>query len=100
VEELGLGLPLGRGEALEGLQAPGVVVGVEEQLEVSLELVVAVVVVALRGRVIRSTWPFVHGWFGLVSRCSISLASQIMSKRLIRERMVFRLRGCSANWMP
>jgi len=27
-------------------------------------------------------------------------ASQIMSKRICREKAVFRLRGCSANWMP
>jgi hypothetical protein len=27
-------------------------------------------------------------------------ASQIMSNRICREYAVFRLRGCSANWMP
>lgn len=33
-------------------------------------------------RLIRSICPLVHGWFGLVSRCSISFATQIMSKRI------------------
>nr|WP_208323288.1 hypothetical protein [Rhodovulum visakhapatnamense] len=37
------------------------------------------------------------GWLGLVRRCSIPFASQIMSKRIGREDAVFRLRGCSAN---
>jgi len=31
-----------------------------------------------RGRL----WPLVHGWFGFVSLCSMSFASQIMSKRI------------------
>jgi hypothetical protein len=44
-------------------------------------------------RFIRSTWPFVQGWFGLVSRCSMAFASQIMSKRIWRDKAVFRLRG-------
>jgi hypothetical protein len=61
VERVGLGLPrvpdeLGGGEGLEGLEPSGVVVGVEERLDVALELVVAVVVVALRGRVLASWW--------------------------------------------
>ncbi|MBB4620044.1 hypothetical protein GGQ96_004216 [Sphingomonas abaci] len=32
-----------------------------------------------------------------MSRCSMSFASQIMSKRIWRDQAVFRLRGCSAN---
>ena len=62
-----------RCEALEGLQTPTEVVGVDEVVEVPLELVVGVVVEALDGRflkrpVMRSTWPLVQGWRGLVSR--------------------------------
>ena len=46
------------------------------------QLVVAFVVETLDGsflvvRLIRSTWPLVQGWFGLVSRYSMSFASQI-----------------------
>jgi hypothetical protein len=57
VEELGPGLPflpdeLSGREALEGLQSPSVVVGIEEQLEVALELVMVVVVVTLGRRVL------------------------------------------------
>lgn len=29
-----------------------------------------------------------------------AFASQIMSKRIGREEMVFRFKGCSANWLP
>jgi hypothetical protein len=43
------------------------------------------VLASLIVRFMRSTWPFVQGWLGLVSRCSIPLASQIMSKRICRE---------------
>ena len=46
----------------------------------------------------RGSHPYmVQGWFGFVRRCSIPLASQIMSKRMGREEMVLRFRGCSAN---
>lgn len=70
-------------------------------------------VASLIVRFIRATWrPFrkqssglfsgLHGsrGGGLVSRCSIPLASQILSKRFGREWMVFRFRGCLANRMP
>lgn len=50
-------------------------------------------VAALIVRFIRLTRPLVHGWFGLVSRCAIPFASQIMSKRICREHVVFRFRG-------
>src|SRR3546814_8909094 len=46
-----------------------------------------------------STLSVVHGWFGLVRRCLMPFASQIMSKRIWREKAVFRLRGWSANRM-
>jgi hypothetical protein len=59
------------------------------------ELVVAFVVETLNGRLLDGAvhplyprlregrlCPLVQGWFGLVSRCSISFASQIMSKRI------------------
>lgn len=43
----------------------------------------------------------VRPWgLGLVSRCSIPLVSQIMSKRIGREEMVFLFRGGLANRMP
>jgi len=29
--------------------------------------------------------PLVQGWFGFVSRCSMSFASQIISKRICRD---------------
>ena len=51
-------------------------------------------------RFMRSTWPLVLEWFGLVRRCSMWFALQIMSKRMGRDQAVLRLRGCSANWMP
>jgi hypothetical protein len=59
-----------------------------------------VTVALLIVRVIRFAWPFVHGWLGLVSRYPIPYALQIMSKRIGRGQMVFRVRGCLANWMP
>lgn len=56
----------------------------------------------LKVRFMRSTWPLVHGWFGLVSRSSMSCSRQIWSKRLTRYRAVGprRFLGSSANWMP
>lgn len=46
-------------EAFEGLEAPGEVVGGDEVVEMAAELVVAVVVVALDGRVLdRAVHPF------------------------------------------
>ena len=41
-----------RGEALEGLQPPAEIVGIDEVGEVPLELCVAVVVIALNGRLL------------------------------------------------
>jgi len=41
----------------------------------------------------RSTCLSVQGWFGLVSRCSIPLASQIRSKRILRNVTVAWLLG-------
>lgn len=36
----------------------------------------------------------------LVSRCLMTFALQIMSKRIWQDQAVLRLRGCSANRMP
>ena len=54
------------------------------------EVVMAIVVIPFGGRVfnrafMRSTCPFVQGWFGLVRRCSMPFAAQIMSNRMGRE---------------
>ena len=54
------------GEVLEGFETPAVVVGVDEVVEVRLELPVAIVMVAFDGgfldvRFIRSTWPLIRG---------------------------------------
>jgi len=62
VEAMGSGLPLpdelGWREAVEGLQAPGVVGGVEEEREARLWLCVVLVVTALRGGLLdRAAWP-------------------------------------------
>ena len=67
----------------EGLESAGEVVGDHEICKVYFQLVVvfvveALTVASLMVRFIRSTWPLVHGWLGLVSRCSISFASQII----------------------
>src|SRR5712671_7543746 len=86
LESFGLDCPLladelvGR-EAVEGFEPSSEIVGVEEVGEVAAQLVVVVVVIPFDGRLldvrfIRSTWPFVQGWFGLVSRCSMLFRQQ------------------------
>ncbi len=67
------------------LEPLGDVVGVEDVAEMPAELVVALVGVArtvasLSVRFIRSTCPFVQGWFGLVRRWSTSFWAQARSK--------------------
>ena len=82
-------------EALERLEALGKVVGTQEELQVLSQPIMAVIEVAPRGdfldtvasltvRFIRSTWPLVQGWFGLVSRWSMSALAQVYSKACAR----------------
>jgi hypothetical protein len=73
----------------------GETIGRYEVREVHPQLVVAPVVKAFDGRflnrAVRSLDLTVGPRIGLVSRCSMSLASQIMTKRIWRDQAVLRL---------
>ena len=94
-ESIWLGCPdfadvLVRHEVTECLETVRVVVGIEEIAEMRAEVVMAIVVIPFGGRVfnrafMRSTCPFVQGWFGLVRRFSMPFAAQMMSNRMGRE---------------
>ena len=73
----------------------GEIIGRYEVCEVHPQLVVAPVVKAFDGRLlnraVHSLDLTVGPRIGLVSRCSMSLASEIMTKRICRDQAVLRL---------
>ncbi len=86
----------------------GEVAGRRERQDVRLEACQAGIVERLDGGVldgasVRSAWPLVQGWQGLVSLCSIPFSAQTRSKTWApRCRLVgpFRFLGRSAKAMP
>jgi len=78
-----------RCQSVAWLEAACVIVGITDVAEMSTELILIVKVISFHGRLLEcAVQPLdlsVHGWFGLVRRCSMPFVAQIMSNRMGRE---------------